>query len=1248
MIDIIQIENALKRINGDIFQEFCNHYLYLKLNPNTIIPIGSVIGKEKSRKGIPDCFLTTSENELVFAEYTTQERLKYGESFYSKLKTEIDNCFDTSKTGVKKDEIKRVILCFTERIKPNEQKELEELCTENNPKCILELKGIRDLAFAVRDYPILGNYIGIKVGTGQIQEPSEFIANYEKNKISTPLSNALVGREKEIEYGITLLDKNDILLVHGAAGTGKSKYSLELAKLYADKNHFTFLCISNKGISIWEDLKNNIRTDKRYLLLIDDANRLAQNFQLILSLLKERESNTLKLVVTVRDYAFSQVKLIAANFHYSVIEIVTFSNTEIEKILQSEDFKISEPSYIDRILKIAKGNARLAIMCARVALLSKNILELQDASQIYDEYFEPLFQEVELLKKSEAQKALAIISFFSRIDKSNRNFCDFIFENLNIDETRFWEICYSLHESELVDLFEQQVVKISDQIFATYIFYKAVIENSILNFSFFLDNYLDYENRILDTIVPVINTFNYKHIETKLKPIILKKWLAIEEQCNYQNSIKYLDLFWFYLCPQLFAYLKKQIDNLPVDNTEFRYTYELNEFSSGTGKDFEILSRFKYHSDEFFKDALELLFYYSIKVHSRMPELVYTIKTKFMFTRLGYMYGDRIQHLLFDFLIRNAQSDVNRIIYEKVIVEILPDYLKIEFTEDEGNGRSITLYTFHLWLSKSIASFRSKCFNFILQNASKSSIQQVLYRLNLYEYKHSPDILKHDLKFVYKIINEHFRPEEFEDCFILQNILEGFDWLKVDYSKRIKTEYKNQLYHLAEVLKSDKLRKKELGWQEEERLHQEELRGYCKGFDLQNYDSLFTSISSILQYANKISHANLVWQYDSSLNIIFSNLAESDSKLFLEALKLNFAKYKFNLNYTYVFNHFFCTSPKSYFELYDIIHDLGPDIKLCFHQTINIEAVDETDMSLLYSDLLKSIQAITTQYIFRDLTFISKYQRIKDEKDIYREILEIVLKKNKNEEVKISLGRHFIERCHKFDSFQDEIIMEAYLYSSKVESHFDHDKKLFRSLIQRDSKFIIRLLKFNFPNKISYHDIEHENYDVIWDLNNYVEIINSVFDYFISKEIYYSSERVVSGFFPMAKDKYGNKPIEYLESLIDEKYLDEQYVDVVFSIVTNRYPDLRLEFLERFLKLNNDFQLFTSLEIIPRSKSWSGSYIPILEEEKTMWLNIISVLNRLPNRVHYVDHKEYANRQIGFCDLRIKDEMKREFNDDFR
>ena len=103
-------------------------------------------------------------------------------------------------------------------------------------------------------------------------------------------------------------------------------------------------------------------------------------------------------------------------------------------------------------------------------------------------------------------------------------------------------------------------------------------------------------------------------------------------------------------------------------------------------------------------------------------------------------------------------------------------------------------------------------------------------------------------------------------------------------------------------------------------------------------------------------------------------------------------------------------------------------------------------------------------------------------------------------------------------------------------------------------------------------------------IDNYKEIINLIFEYFILSESYYFSERAIAAFFPSAKDKYGKKPMEFLENLIDEKYLNDKYIDVVFSIICYKYPELKMEFLERFLKLNSDFEVFKNLEIIQRSK----------------------------------------------------------------
>lgn len=1249
MSKIIEIEDSLKRINGDNFQEFCNHYLFYKLNPNSINPIGSVIGKEKSRKGIPDSYFTTKDGELIFAEYTTKEKLEKGNSFLEKLKSDIENCFNHSKTGLKSDEINKVILCFTSRINPIERKELQNLCDKFNPKCSLELIGIRDLSYAVLDYPILSDYLGIKVSTGQILKPSDFIADYEKSKLSTPLSNTFYGRKDEIENGLIKLETNDVLLVHGAPGTGKTRFAIELSKEYTQtKRDVTFLCVGNKGLPIWEDLKSFIRHDKKYILLVDDANRLAKNYQWILSLLNGNLNSKHKIIVTVRDYALAQIKEISKGFNYGSIEIKEFSNDEIKEILQSKDFNIQEPADIDRILRIAMGNVRLAIMSAKVALESKNIVMLNDASQIYEEYFNPIFKEVQILNESNTLKALAVISFFGKIDKENREFCNNIFLNLKLDENNFWEICYSLNENELVDLFEQQVVKISDQIFATYIFYKAVIDLETIRFNFFLDNYLDYESRISDTIISVLNTFNYKKIEDNLKPIILSKWNKISSLNDYEKSLKYLDLFWFYLSSQVLVFLKKHIDNQQEpDIRKYKYTYKLNEFSYGTGKDIEMLSRFKNLRPEEFKDALELLFYYGIKIPDKFPAIVYTLKEKFSFTRLGYRHGDYIQHIVLDFLIDKAEYSKDKKIFENVLLEVIPNYLKIEYREHEGNGRAITLYTFHLWLSESIQNFRKKCFEYLdrKSNENKSIVLQTINNLQVFDYKNSKEIYEHDKEYIFSLIDKYFDPRKFEDCFVFHELAENLELLEFEYPKKLKSKFSNKLYRLAEILKSDRKRRRKISWHEEEKLHEKELVEYCKGFDISNYNKLFDNVGLIL----KSTHAShLEWQYYSALNIIIGDIAKKDYNLFIQLIYECVSRFDLRLNYIYIFNIYFTSNPKFYNELYLSIKNFRTEIKLNYHQVLLTENVSSKEVDVLYNDFLETINSIENQYFFWNLTFISKYAKNRTETETYIEVLDLIFTKIEKEDTKISVGVKFIERCLCLSDIPLEKIVKAYLYTHKFEQHFDYNKDLLKKLVERENNVLLELLSFNSPDRLSYHDLEHENYDFIWGLDNYNEIVKSLIDFFLKNNPYLFWARAINAFFPKSNEKYGNKPTVFLKNMISNYSDNAKYMEVSFNIISYVFPNKRDDFLHLFLTQNTDFKLFENLELVKRGGVFTGSRIPYLENDKISWRKVLKVIEKMPNRIDFIEHKDFVNQQIEYCSGNIKREMKREFLDDFR
>lgn len=1250
MVKVVEIEQALERVNGDIFQEFCNHYLYLKLNPTSITPIGSVIGKEKSKKGLPDAYFTNEWGELIFAEYTTRERLKKGQSFFDKLKSDIDNCFNSQKSGLRNEQIDRVILCFTEKIKPIERIELECLCQKYNPKCLLELNGIRDLAFAVFDFPILSSTIGVKLDSEQIYYPSDFISNYEKKGVSTPLSNRFFNRLSEIEKGLVELCDNDILLVYGGAGTGKTKFAIELAKRFSEKYGHTFLCIGNKGVPIWEDLMSFIKNDQSYLLLVDDANRLSKNYQWMLNLFERRSKGTLKIVSTVRDYAFQQVKNLTKEYKFSSIEIKAFSDSEIETILRSGDFEIHESYFINQILKIARGNPRIAIMCAKVVRVFENPSALNDVSQIYDQYFDPLFNEVELLKEPITLKALAIISFFSRIDKENRNECDFIFSSLNLSENEFWEVCYSLHEHELVDLFEQQVVKISDQIFSTYIFYKVVVLNQYLDFNFFLDRFIDYKYRLEDTIIPIANTFNYAIVESKLKPFVVDKWFKIKDSISVHERLKFLDLFWFYLPLETLNFLRKEIINQTPDSelpSIYTYEYQHNQFSSTPGIDFEILSRFRYHQPEIFKDALELLLFYGIQVPKKMPAVMYVLKERLCFSRFDHVLGYYVQHTVIDLLLEKIKNSSNKQIYENVLEGVLTKYLKNEFREGGLSGRSMTIFTFqpsHSWL---LAEFRSKCFNYLLNNAAMDTVLRVINSINFFEYADDGETLRADLSSILNIINSRFNYSKFKDCFVVNKIKQQLRKLKNPFNDQISNSYQSELFYLERLLNRDKTKYEVLEWREIDKDYENQILNYCKNFDLYSYLQMFSQIDTIIKQLSEITKQEVRSTYDSAINLILGKLAESDKTLFNAVFSDTIRRFNFNLNFFYIFNRFIAFNSESYFDLFIQIQNYDPKARLIFYETLNTDNITDEHSCLFYSNMIDAIKGVKGLNFYIDLKFISKFKKLKLESLIYLEVLEVLFIKWIEEKVIIDPGEEFVERCSSFNEMPTDTIVKLYLYSYKNRLSFDHDKLIFQSILEKEPKFVTKFLDFTYENDFLQFEFEKKRFDVVWKLKNCVEIVNCVFEYFNDANGHYASTNYIAAFFPVSVDLYDYRPIKYLEAIVDKEYVNEQYIKKVFSVVCRKYPQLKIKFLSQFLKLNNDVKVFEKLEIIPSSRGYSGSYVPVLEGDKMLWHEVISLINNLPDRIQYYEHKELVLSKIQYCERRIKYELKREFYEDF-
>ena len=96
------IQNEIKNIDSAKFQKLGDSYLAKKYSYLEVIPIGSAIGKDKTRIGTPDSLFKLENGRFVFVEYTTQET-----GIAKKFADDLDKCFDEKKTNIPISEIDR-------------------------------------------------------------------------------------------------------------------------------------------------------------------------------------------------------------------------------------------------------------------------------------------------------------------------------------------------------------------------------------------------------------------------------------------------------------------------------------------------------------------------------------------------------------------------------------------------------------------------------------------------------------------------------------------------------------------------------------------------------------------------------------------------------------------------------------------------------------------------------------------------------------------------------------------------------------------------------------------------------------------------------------------------------------------------------------------------------------------------------------------------------------------------------------
>lgn len=1238
-----EIENRLVSISSTEFEKLC--FQYFSAEGYSVHVYGVVAGKNKSKKGKPDMYIFEN-GKYIFIECTTNVT-----SNFKKLKKDLEDCFDVKKTKIENSLINEIKLCFNFLISPLQNKELRDLAIKKS--CKLSIMDLSILSIELkRKHPdILKDFFEIPYDTNQILKSKQFIKEYQKNKFSIRLDNEFIFRKDELKIGLEQLYEKNVLIIRGDPGTGKTKFALKLLEQFRKKNStFKEYVIMNKGINLYDDSNRYFQRKGKYIVLIDDANRGISNLETILRLLIN-EKIEIKIIITVRNYAFKKIESIVDNYEHSqIIEIKNFSYDELKELI----LKFNNFTYrvIDKIYDITKGNPRLAIMSTKLVLEENNILVLYNVANIFENYFGKVFDEIEKLQNPIYLKVLGIISFLRVINNDDAETFQKIQDTFEISKTNFWDIVYELNAQEIIDLYENQYAKFSDQSFQSYIFYKVFFEKEILDYGKLLVNFSnEFKNYqlILDTLNPALSNFNSTFIKDKLIKHYFY-WIGLYKDYKLKR-LKVLKYFWFVSEENSLKIIEEEIKALPsakLDNIDFdidtQKLYKSSYNSDHKLEYFDVLKQFK-QSFYSFSKSLELMFNLLKKYPDLYGWLLKYFKEELIYDRDSFDERYHFQISLFNFLLEKSKRK-NKL-FENITFKIANIFLETSYRTGWSRGkRSFVMATVNLILNEEIKKLRESIIKYIFNDfKNKEKREKILNFLEKYVqpqgYEIQRNIYHFDSEFIIPFIKSNFESNNFHHCKIVNDYIRFLE-KRNDYANlgKLKIRFQNQTYKTYKLLKWDEQRELRMKMNELSMYQAKKLKKKFFKFTFSDYVTLIVQVEEI----KKIIKGYDAEQINSSLDLVLDYLAQSNIVLFIKLInkildrgnKATIIPYK-SLGTALSLNNKFAN------QIFRIVNKSKYEQKYAW-QLLFFTYLPENLVNKKYLDHF--YRFITNRfynyYCIVNFDFFKKYESV--DKNVFFKTLRYLLIRTKIKGFKVDfryLLYHLEDNDYILNKFKDKnlnLLKKIYLYQLTVDE-MDYSRKIFSYIVRKDINFILEYLTFKYKEKtfISRHD-EHGNFKILWELKEYEQVISKALAFCQKKEMYsvYGDEFFTVFFKNVPMD---NKVECYIKKYIRTNVKKIKNLNTIFSIVESCYPDKRIFFLKYLFETKPDFNNFENLFLEKKSWSGSGSLIPAYEKCKIFWEEVEQLLIEI-NRPQFLS---YVKSNIEKYEHRIKYELKRDF-----
>ncbi|MGZ3812298.1 MAG: nSTAND3 domain-containing NTPase [Mucilaginibacter sp.] len=1215
------IRNAIATMEQGRFQLLCGHYLARTTRGDLQMP-GAVDRNEKTRKGRPDIFMLLPDGTFLLSECTTKDDRDQNQ-LLEKLKKDLEGCLDFASLGLTVDQVNQIVLCFNGSIDPTISAELKRIAAASGIP--LRLVGLATLAeyFYSVDRVYARDELGVPFDTGQVLTKGDFLGRYRKRELATPLDNPIIGRDRELTNLAQLLEQHEIIILTGAAGVGKSRLALQAIDAYLLQHaEAEAYYIFNKSGGITDDLITYLQPDGHYVLMLDDANRKPDNLIAALdSALNERMK--IKLVVTVRDYALHSVVECCRNRDFKRFHVDQLDREAINRLLTETPFQIASGEAVERILFIAQGNPRLAIMAAQVYLKEQGLAAIADVTSIYDQYFAPVIDDLAVLNDNLYLRVLGLVAFFNSIDVE-MEFDQGVLKQFNIPVEEFLEAASQLEAQEVVEIYQHSTVKITEQVLATYLFYEVFFHKQLLSFELLLNTYFVRNHaRFTDSLNPAIQAFGTRIIDEN-RQTLLNFWDSI--QANKSDAYQVLSLFGRYLPEQTLAFAAGIIRDTPESDEEFMLP---KHYHSPSGYPHEpvlaLLAQFYDRHDDKLISSVALALRYVAKQKSSIAKVIDQMKTHFAPTDEDFSAGFSRQQLIIDWLIQQFdKSQEARLIYDHVFYHILINrfYGREYYCQTENGPAFIDTF------GQLRSSFLQKLFEF--PEIDRPFIIQLLLDYLDQEPHLYPFMVASDLKQFEELALKQLDPHSFTECYFVsayKELLNNKGVATDEFLTKWMKKFRTPAYRLFEKLtfRSAKYRERFTTSEAFTRLEDKKSKDLNKMLpmpDLQSFKRLYATIDKIYTFPDR-SKTDL----SSALSMLLTHAFKTNEALGFELLEFYLTKEQQSFfNPLAVYTVLFARGHESIEKLYTLLQN----VKFKYQQQwmeryfdwLPEDAVTPVNLERLLCCYQKASNGLQ---LFPQ--YFMKYENKKP--GVVAELLKILADKRQlDSEFQYRLSHDFFRTFDYLVKEQTDLCIKVYLQQEDIDLHYDLYGDEFFFIFDLHPDFFMKFFDFMLDKlKETQRDIG-KYLSRIWNYEQAEDLVFSVLVRLRELDYYSYVSHPGSVFFVQLNEAQQERAITVIKKLVSAFPDDRQNANIALDIVRHTIPLYFDDLLRHLVSTNSDPQFFGKLDFYPNHFSANGKWQIWADYKAQVLRDVAEAIRQLPNAVDYLEHQEILSRRI--------------------